>query len=213
MNESLEPAAAGDLARRGRPKRRLRRLFVLAAVALGLVLVLGVVGVGAHQWDSYKWPRAGSAVYMYINDQTGGCGTSGTPTNDALYDIYYNPHPIYFSCVGYSTDINVFRTYEPGAPYCGLAQIWTAGTAITHGTARWNTACQSGSGLSGKGYQQGIYCQEIMHTLGLQHSNTYDCMGLSYYSTSNGRYYVGNTGPYVYDWDHQSSDLYYLYRY
>jgi hypothetical protein len=213
MNGSRGSTAAGDPACRGGSRKRLKRLLALGVTALVLGLVLGVIGAGAHQWNGYSWPRRGSAVHMYIHDLTNGCGTSGTPTNDALYDIYYNPHPVYIHCVGYNTDINVFRTYEPGAPYCGLAQIWTSGTAITHGEARWNSACQSGSGLSGKLYQQQIYCQEVMHTLGMQHSNTYDCMGGSYYSTSNGRYYVGSSGPYVYDWDHQSSDLYYIYRY
>ena len=29
----------------------------------------------------------------------------------------------------------------------------------------------------------------------------------------NGRYYVGNTGAYLYDWDHQSADIYWRYRY
>ena len=191
---------------------RFRRMFLVAAAVLGLVLVAGAIEAAAHNWSTYRWPRSGSQVKMYFHDETGGCPNSGTATNDALYDIYYNPHPVWTYCTTYHTDISIFRTYEPGAWYCGLAQIWLSGSSITHGHARWNTACTSGAGLSGKAYAQGIFCQEIMHTLGLDHSNTNDCMGLSYFSGSNGRWYMGNTGAYKYDWDHQSADLYYKYR-
>jgi hypothetical protein len=161
---------------------------------------------------------SGSSRRRHING-TAGTGTSGTPTNNALYDIYYNPHPVYTYCVGYHTDISIFQSYQPGAWWCGLANVWGTYTNvsgqlhITHGHAQWNTACTSGAGLSGTGYRQGIFCQEIAHVLGLDHSNTSDCMGLSYFSGSSGRYYIGSTGPYRYDWDHQASDLYYMYRY
>jgi len=202
---------------RGKPRRKLRRLFVLGVVALGIQFALGVTGAGAHRWDGWHWNRGGASVNIYVQDQTGGCGNGGTASNDALYDVYWNPHPIYIYCTGGHSDISLFQTYEPGAWYCGLAQVWNSwdfwNNHISHGHARWNTACTSGSGLSGKFYAQQIFCQEFVHTLGQEHSNTGDCMGGSYFSGSNGRYYIGNTGAYVYDWDHQSADLYYLYRY
>jgi hypothetical protein len=209
------PLGVGSPAGSPRLQRRSRRVLSLGALALVgvLVLTLGVVGAGAHQWGSYKWPRHGAAVNMYFWDQTGGCGTSGTATNDALYDIYYNPHPIYIYCTNYHTDISVFTTNEPGAPYCGLAEIWASGSSITHGHARWNSACTSGSGLNGKLYQQQIFCQEATHTLGQEHSNTGDCMGGSYYAGSNGKYFIGSTGAYLFDWDHVTNDLYNRYRY
>jgi hypothetical protein len=191
----------------------------LAALVLGLQLVLGVAGAGAHQWNGWHWNQGGTYVPIYFWDSTGGCGTGGRATNDALYDIYWNPHPIYTYCVGYHTQISILQSYQPGAWWCGLAEVWGFYTSITgqlhtdHAHATWNTACTSGSGLSGKFYQQGIFCQEIAHAIGLDHSNTADCMGLSYFIGSTGRYYFGNTGAYAYDWDHQSSDLYWIYRY
>ena len=49
-------------------------------------------------------------------------------------------------------------------------------------------------------FKQGAFCQEFGHLLGLDHSDTGDCMGLGYYSSTN--YY---TGPH--NWD----DIYYKY--
>ena len=212
-------AAADEFGRRGSsPKRRARRLVAVVALTLGLQLILGVAVATSHNWDGWHWNK-GSYVPMYIWDQTGGCGTGGNATNDALYDIYYNPHPIYIYCVNYHTDVSVWEAYEPGAWFCGLAEVSGVYTNvsgqlhITHGHARTNTACTSGGGLSGKAYKQQIHCQEVMHTFGFDHSNTGDCMGGSYFSGSNGRYYVGSTGAYLYDWDHQSADIFWRYYY
>lgn len=213
---------AVDPACRGGPQRTIPRLLLLAALVFGVALAVGTVAADAHNWDGWHWNRGGSSVALYINDETGGCTRGGTATNDAIYDIYYNPHPLYLYCVGYHTDISVFQAYNPGAWYCGLANVSGVYTNvsgqlhITHAHAQWNTACSSGGGLSGKAYAQAIFCQEIGHALGLDHSNTNDCMGFSYPGLCpgcTGRWHIGNTGGYVYDWDHQSSDLYYRYRY
>jgi len=218
MIGSRSPAAA-ELGRRGSPKPRVRRLVAVVAVAFGLQLALSVAAAPAHNWDGWHWNKGGSYVPMYIWDQTGGCGTWGNATNNALWDIHNNPHPIYVYCVGYHTDVSLWEANEPGAWFCGLAEVSGVYTSvagqlhITHGHARTNTACTSGSGLSGTLFKQGVHCQEVMHTFGFDHADTGDCMGLSYFSGSNGRYYVGNTGAYVWDWDHQSADIYWRYRY
>jgi len=212
MHGSHDARARGDPAY-GRPRRRFRLLLVLGAAALGL-LVLGVGGAGAHNWDNWHWNRGGSVVpvYFYVTSQ-GGC-TAGYAANDAMYDIWNNPHPIYNYCASSHTDVSVFDGYS-SASWCGLATVWESfwgGNHISHAHAQFNTRCSSGAGLSGKAFKQGVLCQEIAHTLGQEHSNTGDCMDMGYF-TFPGQYRWGNTGLYVWDWDHNSADLYYRYRY
>lgn len=206
----------------GRLHAGRRRVLLAAILAFSTLPTLGTQHVHAHASGSH-WHRGGSAVSVYFWDQTGGCGTSGTPTNDALYDIYYNPHPLYIYCVNDHTDVSVYEANEPGADFCGLAERWSSGGHTSHGHARINTysACVNRrnnvpGGLSVKLYKQGIHCQEIWHTVGYGHSDTQDCMGGttgSYFSGSIGKYGIGSTGAYKYDWDHQTIDAYNLYRY
>ncbi|MDQ2983375.1 MAG: hypothetical protein M3R70_05560 [Actinomycetota bacterium] len=165
----------------------------------------------SHDWSWWHWDRGGSAVQIYwLNSAS----LSATAQN-AVTDIHRRPHPVYLVNVGYHTDLTVFDTYEPSANYCGLAEIidwrwWTPWTGhILHGHARYNRACNYGTGLNGSA--QGVFCQEVAHTLGLDHSNTGDCMGLSYYPGSAGRNCFGTTCDS--SWSHQATDLYYKYRY
>lgn len=209
----MQKRIAVDDARRTKPRSTASAVLVVIVMVLG-VLTLGGGNAEAHNWDGWHWNRGNPYVDIYVADWTGGCGNGSTASNNALYDIYYNPHPVWIWCVNYHTDVELWEANEPYAPYCGLANVWGVYTNvqgelhITHGHARTNTACGTAT-LT----KQGTHCQEFGHVLGLDHSNTGDCMGLSYYSGSNGRYYFGNTGPYVYDWDHQSADLYWRYRY
>lgn len=180
--------------------------------------MLGGGVASAHNWNGWHWNRGGSAVnvYFYVTS-SGGCPGSGA-ANNALYDIYYNPHPIYTYCTSSHSDVHVFQAYST-ASWCGLAQVWAQwwdpwNNHIDHAHAQWNTRCTSGAGFSGTAFQQGIFCQEILHTLGQEHSATSDCMNLGYFSWNQPyRNSMGNTGLYVYDWDHQSADLYNRYRY
>ena len=73
MSGPHRSVAVGDPACRGKPRRRLRYVLVLAGLALGIQLALGVAGAGAHQWNGWHWNRGGSGVSIYVWDQTGGC--------------------------------------------------------------------------------------------------------------------------------------------
>ena len=117
MDSSRKAALRRSLGRR----LRARHAVVFAALVLGLLILAPVAD--AHQWNGWHWNRGGSYVPIYVWDQTGGCPNGGTASNDALYDIYYNPHPIYIYCTSDHSDVSLFSTYEPGAWYCGLAEV------------------------------------------------------------------------------------------
>jgi hypothetical protein len=210
----------GEAAGRSRVRYFAYGTAALAA-AVALQLAFGVAGAAAHQWGNYHWNRGGSKVDIYINDSTGGCTTSGAGTNDALYDIYYNPHPIYTYCVGYHTDISLLQEYAPSASWNGYADPCASTCPDAKGhfshvhVVRNSARTQSATGrLTGKLWQQGIWCQEFGHALGLQHADNSTCMSGSYFASgyASGVYYWGSTGAYTFDWDHFSSELYNMYR-
>ena len=190
-------------------RRRLAALLSVSAVVATCALAMTASSASAHRWGSWHWNRTGSNIPIYVYNSA---STSATAER-ARADIHARPHPIYLYNASSHTNISVFDEYVSGANYCGLAQImsYSSGYHITHAHARYNRAC-GGNGGTGPNYAQGVYSQEIGHTLGLDHSNTGDSMGLGYYSGSNGRYCFGlscNTGSS----SHPSNDLYNMYRY
>jgi hypothetical protein len=208
-------ATPGD----GRPAhapRARRRLLMIAAViaaAASFALAAGATKAEAHQWGGWHWDKGGSYVPIYLWNYAG----TSSIAERARADIHARPHPVYLYNASSHTNISVFDENAPSANYCGLAEIidwywsWPWQYHISHAHARYNAAC-GGSGGTGPNYAQGVYCQEIGHTLGLDHSDTGDCMGLGYFAGSNGRYCFGITCN-TWEYSHQANDLYNMYRF
>lgn len=183
-------------------------MFKKAGIAFVVVsLVLGIVvmsGASAHPWGpspyGYHWNRYGSSVTIGIyNTSTGRYYT----TSQAAKNDWDSNTILYLPNRSSHTDISVFNANSGATGWAGLASIesWEnlALNHIGHVHSQVNTYYANSYSDS---YVQGIYCQEIGHGFGLDHSNTGDCMGLGYYSSTT--YY---TGP------HNWNDIYNVYRY
>ena len=196
----------GPLAGRLFGRRVLLLPLVVAVAVVSGLLIAGTAS--AHQWSCWHWHRGGSAVYIYSYNQT----STYWPSEYARRDIHYRPHPVYLTPVGYHTDQSFLDGYFGATGWVGLAQIMNySGCHILHAHATLNRSYGYSSAAS-----QGVQCQEIAHTLGLQHNSLGDCMGLGYYASSNGRYCFGTTGSTPncdYSNSHEAQDLYNMYRY
>lgn len=173
---------------RSHAKKRLRRLGALVAIISGmLVLVGGVTNAKAH-WltnssgQPLHWHVGGSAVYIGTYNWA---STYGVQAERARANIESWNHPVYLPRYNYNTNIEIYDTYFTYPNWCGWGGGNYTGNHWTHTWAYFNRNCAG----SGSLWIQGIYCQEISHALGLQHSNTGECMGLSYFS--NTTYYFG----------------------
>jgi hypothetical protein len=115
----------------------------------------------------------------------------------ARRDIHSRPHPVYLFTSSSHTDISLLDGNMGNTGWVGLAEmIDYSYPHVTHAHATLNTYY---------GYDainaQGVMCQELAHTLGLQHAATGDCMGKGYYNSVN-----------VYG-SHNNTDFYNMYRY
>lgn len=157
---------------------------LLSNVMLGLV-VLALLGLNfnvAYGHDWWLWCLHGNPVSVYV------FGSHTAQANAALTD--WDSHSdVNFNRVSFHTTLSVFGGDFGATGWWGLASIesydydwwhhwyWCR---ITHAHARYNSYYGGSSADI-----QGIFCQEIGHCLGLDHSNTGDCMGKTYYNNIN----------------------------
>lgn len=177
--------------------RLSRRALVvggLAALLTALLLAANLRVAGAHQWSNYHWHKTGSRIVIQNYNYAAHYAEAEAARQDGWnkISILYNYN------VNYHTDVSVFDGNFGATGWAGLATIdLTSGGHITHGHARVNTYYPMSSS-----YKQGVFCQELGHVWGLDHSATGDCMGLGYFAGSTSSYGA-----------HNNSDFYNMYRY
>ena len=184
----------------------LRRLKVWIPVLIVVGLLAANIGVQqAHAtwWNGYHWNKSGTHIqiqnYNYATSPYAAAAIqNGWNSIGILYDYSVNYH----------TDISVFDGNFGNTGWGGLASLesldWDWGCFcydyISHGHARYNSYYGGDAR-----WQQGVFCQEIFHTYGFQHSNDGGCMGLSYWYGSGSP----NANVYV---PYNNSDFYNRYH-
>ncbi|MFQ5856038.1 MAG: hypothetical protein ACE5LU_10380 [Anaerolineae bacterium] len=158
------------------------RILVLTLLVLGLS-VLNLQLASAHNWWKWHWhPGSGNTVKVAIWNYT-------SQATAAVHDWDYHTD-LNLPIVGYHTNVSVFGGNYGDTGWWGLAEIkkskfdwghkcW-GWCRIKHAHARYNSYYGGSSADI-----RGIFCQEVGHTFGLDHSNTGDCMGKTYYNNIN----------------------------
>lgn len=177
-----------------------KRRKITFGVLIGLVLLIANVKVAyLHQWSNYHWDKTGTHIviqnYIY--------GSQTQAAENARLDGWNKIGILYNYSVNVHTDVSVFGGNWGATGWWGLASLedmdwgWHCfgWCHIAHAHARFN---EYYGGTQAD--VQGVFCQEIGHTWGLDHSDTGDCMGKSYYNNIN-----------VYG-SHNNTDFYNIYR-
>ena len=153
-----------------------RRLPLLAAMLAESIF--GFVGSAeAHNWGCWKQPNR--TVYAY------NTAVLSSQANAALSE-WDTKTILAVPRVNYHTDISVFDGYYGNTGWAGIASIESySGCNILHGHARVNRSYS----YTSNGYR-GIFCQEVGHLFGLDHSNDGGCMGGGYFYSINTYYTV-----------------------
>ena len=158
--------------------------LTLATVTMTILFAANVYVASAHQWGRYHWHKSGSAIVI----QNFIYGGTQAPAEAARQDGWNKIAILYNYRTSYHTDISVFDGNFGNTGWGGLASLenldWDWGSFwwnhIAHAHARYNTFYGNTPADI-----QGVYCQEIAHGWGFDHSNTGDCMGKGYFNNIN----------------------------
>lgn len=164
--------------------RHSLKFAVKCVVALALLALNMQVAI-AHRWSSWHQPDRTVNTWNFA--------TRSAEANAALND-WDSRTILSFPRQSSHTDISVFDGNFGDTGWGGLASVESSGFGwwdcwwwchVDHGHARYNSFYGGSSGTGSGSDIRGIFCQEIGHLLGLDHSNTGDCMGKSYFNNIN----------------------------
>jgi len=159
--------------------KQIAKTVFLAVIVLGLCLV-NIQAIQAHNWGSWHWDKSTIKMFVY--------GSHQAQSINAIAD--WDSHTdLSLPLKGSHTDVSVFGANAGAVGWGGLASIknyefdwwhkW-CWCRITHAHAQLNT--YYGWSLASA---QGVLCQEVGHTFGLDHSATGDCMAKGYYTPNS----------------------------
>ncbi len=172
-------------------------LGLVAAGALLTILLPSVAGAN-HSWGNYHWARTSNPFTIKLGNNTSGSWTGhlATASSDwsqsAVLDtavVAGSTKPK--SCRPTKGRVEVCNANYGNNGWLGLAQIWISGSHITQGIVKNNDYYFGNSTYSFNNEAEKLHvmCQEIGHTLGLNHqsengSSLNTCMDY-YYNTSD----------------------------
>ena len=163
---------------------KYKRLLVFVAV-LAAVLALAAFPIPTsanHSWNGYHWARTSNPFTLKLGDNVSGLwdGMLTTASSDWSQSTVLNTTIVPGgtkpkSCRPTSGRDEICNANYGNTGWLGVAQIWiTGGVHITQGTVKNNDYYFGNStyAYNNTAEMQHVICQEIGHTLGLDHQST-----------------------------------------
>ncbi|HLC99409.1 MAG TPA: hypothetical protein VJC11_00420 [Patescibacteria group bacterium] len=153
------------------------KMIIAAGVAMLLVGAFATVVYATNSWGNYHWARTANPFTLKLGDNVSSAWDSHLQTASSdwsvsdVLDTTVVAGQSNRSCKATKGRVEVCnRTYGNNG-WLGLAQIWVSGGHITQGVAKMNDTYFNTAPYNNSDERQHVICQEIGHTLGLDHQS------------------------------------------
>lgn len=165
-----------------------RNIVVLAVLALTVGACGGApasqtdleaFGNASHSWAGYHWARTGnpfslslgndlSAIWQSPLTTAASDWSASTVLDTTVVAGLAKPR----NCRPTAGRVEVCNATYGSTGWLGIAQVWASGTHITQGTVKLNDTYFNTASYNTAEWRNMVTCQEIGHTLGLDHQDT-----------------------------------------
>ena len=152
-----------------------RSALLLAAVAL---LAMPAAASANHSWNGYHWARTANPFTLKVGDNVSGAWDSvlRTTASDWSQSTVLNMTVVTGGAKSRNCRPTAGRDEVCNGAYgntgwLGVAQVWVSGKHITQGTVKLNDTYFSTSKYNTTAWRNLVSCQEVGHTLGLDHQD------------------------------------------
>jgi hypothetical protein len=131
----------------------------------------------SHSWDGYHWERTANPFTLKLGDNvtTAWDSTLATTSTDWSQSSVLDPSIEEGSsnkkCKPTSEQVEVCSAAYGRKGWLGIASIWVSGSHITQGTIKLNDTYFKTSKYDKPEWRNLAMCQEVGHTLGLDHQD------------------------------------------
>jgi len=162
--------------------KNMRLKSNIVKVSLGTMIAFGLVAAVAqadHSWGNYHWGRNANPFTLKLGDNVSSIwdpylveasndwDTSAVLNTMVVAGNAGNPK----RCRAVSGRVEVCNSKYGFNGWLGVASIWVNGSHITQGTVKVNDSYFSTPTYNSPEWRRLVMCQEIAHTLGLDHQD------------------------------------------
>jgi hypothetical protein len=160
------------------------RTFAVAALsAIGFAVFGATPALASHSWGNYHWARTANPFTLKLGDNVSGVWdtylnqvsadwSQSTVLDTTVVAGGTRPKP----CKATSGRVEVCNARYGNNGWLGIAQIWVSGGHIVQGVAKVNDYYFGLSAYNSASARRHVLCQEVGHTLGLDHQYAVSCM-------------------------------------
>ncbi|MBI4063632.1 MAG: hypothetical protein HY401_04950 [Elusimicrobia bacterium] len=180
----------------------MKRLNKMAAVFTVVAFLATAKAFATNSWGTYHWARTSNPFTLQIGNNLSTAewkGYLGPVSTDWSVSSVLDTSSVGgsggSSCKAKSGTVQACNRKYGFNGWLGLAQIWVSGGHIVQATAKVNDSYFNTTTYNNGNAKRHVLCQEIGHTLGLDHQTAVSCM-----DDANGLFDAAYASPNAHDY-------------